>query len=175
MHVQQNEDDNTMKTLYLMRHAESGWNFSQSNDFDLSLSLTGKKEAKTIGQYLHEASTKPDVIISSPARRALFTAQIVADVVGYPVTSIVANNHIYGATLNDLLYVVHTISDECKRALIVGHNPAISHLASYLTTEKIDTLPTAGIFASEFKESSWGCINHRSGSFLFKKEPVTHM
>ncbi len=163
-----------MKTLYLMRHAESGWNFSHSNDSDLSLSSKGKKEARIIGQFLFEKSIKPDVIISSPAQRAFFTAQIVADAVGYPHFSIVTNNHIYGATINDLLHVVHKIADLFNSALIVGHNPAISQLATSLTNKKIDPMSTAGLFASDFGESSWIRINYGSGTFKFNKEPVNY-
>jgi len=71
-----------MKRLYLVRHAKSSWNRPELDDIDRPLNKRGKRDAPFMGQRLKQHDVCPDLIISSPAKRALKTAKIIAHLWG---------------------------------------------------------------------------------------------
>ena len=66
-----------MRTLYLMRHAKSRWD-EYVSDTERGLKKRGKREARQLGRGLAEQEPPPDLVMSSPARRARKTATRVA-------------------------------------------------------------------------------------------------
>ena len=69
----------TTKTLYLIRHAKSSWDDHDLSDFQRTLNNRGLKDAPLIVKFLKGNNIVPDLIITSPAVRALSTAEIFAD------------------------------------------------------------------------------------------------
>src|SRR5260370_4722079 len=67
-----------MKTLFLTRHAKSSWDDTALPDKDRPLNDRGRRDAPKMGKRLTKRDVKPDLIVSSPARRALTTAEIIA-------------------------------------------------------------------------------------------------
>ena len=65
-----------MKKLYLVRHAKSSWENNKLKDIDRPLNKRGKRDAPFMGRLMKENNIKPDLLISSPAERALRTAKI---------------------------------------------------------------------------------------------------
>ena len=65
-----------MKTLFLIRHAKSSWEYTALPDKDRPLNDRGKRDAPKMGKRLAKRDVTPDLILSSPARRALTTAEI---------------------------------------------------------------------------------------------------
>ena len=59
-----------MKTLFLIRHAKSSWDHAALPDKDRPLNDRGKRDAPKMGKRLAKRDVKPDLILSSPARRA---------------------------------------------------------------------------------------------------------
>ena len=72
-----------MKTLFLIRHAKSSWDDTALPDKDRPLADRGRRDAPKMGKRLAKRDVKPDLILSSPARRALTTAEIVAKKLDY--------------------------------------------------------------------------------------------
>ncbi len=72
-----------MKTLYIIRHAKSSWKDTTLDDFDRSLNKRGKLNAPLMGDRLKSKNIVPDLILSSPAKRAKKTAKIIAEKVEY--------------------------------------------------------------------------------------------
>ena len=66
-----------MKRLYIVRHAKSSWK-TDLNDFNRPLNKRGKKSAPDMGERLKKLKVMPDLILSSPALRAITTAVIIA-------------------------------------------------------------------------------------------------
>ena len=79
------------------------------DDFDRPLSKRGKRDAPLMGEHLSNQKIKPDLIISSPAKRAIKTARIIAEKIGYPKSKIVKSNAIYGAGLSALVALIHQL------------------------------------------------------------------
>ena len=119
------------KELLLLRHGKSDWNMD-TTDFDRPLNKRGKRNAQRIGEWLNEQKLVPDLIISSPAIRALTTAEIVCEAMEIPVHSIKTETCIYEASLSDLRQLLLHIPDSIQRLLLVGHNPGFESLLSYL-------------------------------------------
>ena len=73
-----------MKRLVLIRHAKSSWKNPGLRDFDRPLNKRGKADAPEMGRRLAQRSLMPDRLLSSPAKRAIRTAEIIADAIGFP-------------------------------------------------------------------------------------------
>lgn len=76
-----------MKEIWLLRHAKAEPGYTVA-DFERTLEESGKDDAFTIATYLKNADLHPDVILSSPATRAIETAKIVHRLVNHPTLRI---------------------------------------------------------------------------------------
>ncbi len=164
-----------MLKLFLLRHAKSSWDDITLNDFDRPLSKRGLKDIPFMGKSYRKEYTKPQLIISSPARRARETAELFAEEIDYKIDEINFEQRIYQNTLEDLVDIVQKIDDSYDRVILVGHNPSLTELANYLTEEiTVDNIPTCGIFAIEFRVKSWKKIEHQGGTLLNFDYPKKH-
>jgi len=100
-----------MKTLFLIRHAKSSWEYTALPDKDRPLNDRGKRDAPKMGKRLAKRDVKPDLILSSPARRALTTAEFIAKKLNYKRKDIVVDDRLYAGAVHDLLNVVHKLGD----------------------------------------------------------------
>ncbi|MES9976090.1 MAG: histidine phosphatase family protein, partial [Candidatus Thiodiazotropha sp.] len=62
------------RELMLLRHGKSDWS-QQLEDFKRPLKDRGKRGAQRMGVWLLQQQLQPDYVISSPAERAIVTAQ----------------------------------------------------------------------------------------------------
>jgi phosphohistidine phosphatase len=146
------------KILYLVRHAESNGPGSAQLDFDRRLNKLGEHDAQIMGRRLKTRSVQPDVIISSPARRASQTSEFIATELGIPVDSISFDENIYEASVSNLIESIQTLDDLHGSAILIGHNPGISWLINQLTSEHIANAPTCSIATIRFSSKRWNDI-----------------
>jgi len=66
-----------MKRLTLMRHADARWNDPAISDLERPLNRRGIGAAQAMARRLLELQLIPDLLLTSPARRAQQTADIV--------------------------------------------------------------------------------------------------
>lgn len=163
-----------MKRLYLVRHAKSSWKNPELDDFDRPLNKRGKRDAPLMGQRLREANVRPDLIISSPAKRARKTAKIIAAQIEYPGKKIQWTESLYAAGTLTLLQILHKIEDSVEQLMLVGHNPGLTLLAELLTSEAVDNIPTSGAFALDLDIESWSQTGEGSGIPVFFDYPKKH-
>jgi phosphohistidine phosphatase len=147
-----------MKTLLIMRHAKSDWDDAEQEDHNRLLSKRGKRDAPRMGRLLREQNLIPEIIISSSAKRALNTAEAVADQCGYQGV-IHLSRDLYAAGPNAYLTVIQALPENCTRALVVGHNPGLELLLVMLTGKE-ETLPTAASAHVRLSISSWGTLEN---------------
>lgn len=160
-----------MKKLFLLRHAQSEDKESSQKDFDRQLSARGLQNATRMGMYLKSLYLQFDIIISSPAERALNTASLIAEQIKYETSKIHQNEEIYEASARTLLQVVIQLKDEWNQVLLVGHNPSISYLAEYLTRKAIGDITTCGIVEIHFDTDKWSEISEGSGELVKYEYP----
>lgn len=79
-----------MGLIYLIRHASTEWNEKQlwQGVVDTELSGNGIKQAESIAKYFIDNDIKIDIMFSSPMKRAIQTAQIIASNIGFPIEQI---------------------------------------------------------------------------------------
>jgi len=142
-----------MRELFILRHAKSSWDDPTLADFDRPLNSRGKEDAPLMGKHLAKLGVKPDLIVSSPAKRAKKTAKIVAEQLGLKPEEIEFRDTIYEASAQSLLYLV---CQSAKRVMLVGHNPGLTQLANILGDIVIENIPTTGIVGVAFQLSKWG-------------------
>jgi phosphohistidine phosphatase len=143
-----------MKTLFLVRHAKSSWDDPTLADEDRPLNARGKRDAPKMGKRLAKRDVKLDLILSSPAKRAIATAHVLADKLDYKLKNIVVDDRLYPGAVNDLVKVVHTLGDKLNRVILVGHHPALSQLAHRLSSD-ITHMPTCAVAEFTFKAKLW--------------------
>jgi len=146
-----------MKTLFLIRHAKSSWDDTALPDKDRPLNDRGKRDAPKMGKRLAKRDVKPDLILSSPAKRALTTAEIIAKKLDYKVKDIVVDERLYAVGADDLLDVVRQLGDKLGRVMLVGHNPELTELAHRLSS-KITDMPTCAVAEFTFDAKSWSNV-----------------
>lgn len=147
-----------MKILYVMRHAKSAWGEPGLDDFERPLLEKGKKRTKNIIDFLQKKKAKPDLIITSPAVRALETARIMAHGLGLGKEAIREEKTIYTSDVEKLENLFFDLPAGCRELLLVGHNPAVTSFVNLYLEVKIDALPTSGVVALEFNANEWNEI-----------------
>ncbi len=152
--------------LYLLRHARTLEREGNQHDFDRFLSPVGLQNATRMGIYLKQNSIDFDIIVSSPADRARKTAELIAEQIKKDTKTIHFNEEIYEASVRNLLKTVNSLKNMWENVLIVGHNPAISYLAEYLTGEAIGSITTCGLVHLTFKNMSWDMVGEKSGNLV---------
>ena len=146
-----------MKTLFLVRHAKSSRDDPSLPDRDRPLDDRGKQDAPRMGNRLVKRDVKPDLLISSPALRALTTAQLIAEEVGYKRKDIVVDNRLYASSPDDLLAVIRALDKKLDRVMLVGHNPEFTDLAHRLSSEIIE-MPTSAVAEFNFDTKAWSDV-----------------
>src|SRR2546429_9243566 len=146
-----------MKRLFLIRHAKSSWADPALPDKDRPLGDRGRRDARKMGTRLAKRDVKPDLILSSPARRAFKTARIIAKKLDYKLKDIVVDDRLYAGAVHGLLDVIHKLGDKLERVMLFGHNPELTELAHRLSS-KITHMPTCAIAEFTFNAKSWSNI-----------------
>ncbi len=146
-----------MKTLFLVRHAKSSRDDPSLPDRDRPLNDRGKQDAPTMGKRLAKRDLKPDLLMSSPALRALTTAQLIAEEVGYKRKDIVVDDRLYTSSPDDLLAVIRVLDKRLDRVMLFGHNPEFTDLAHRLSSEIVD-MPTSAVAEFSFDTKAWSDV-----------------
>jgi len=146
-----------MKTLLLVRHAKSSRDDPALSDKDRPLSARGEHDAPEMGARLAKRNVKADLILSSPASRALKTAEIIAKKLDYKIKDIVVEDRLYAGGADDLLDVILELDDKLERVMVFGHNPEMTELAHRLSS-KITDMPTCAVAEFTFDAKSWSNV-----------------
>ena len=146
-----------MKTLFLVRHAKSSRDDPWLPDRDRPLDDSGMQDAPKMGKRLAKRDVKPDLLLSSPALRALTTAHLIAEEVGYKRKDIVVDDRLYASSADDLLAVIRALDKKLSRVMLFGHNPEFTDLAHRLSSEIID-MPTSAVVEFNFDIKAWSDI-----------------
>ncbi|MEP6902639.1 MAG: histidine phosphatase family protein [Actinomycetota bacterium] len=162
-----------MKTLFVLRHAKSSWENSDLSDFERPLNSRGLDAARFIGGLIYKRNLQPQIIISSPAKRAKQTAVLVKELaeISKPITF---DERIYEASPLTLFNLISEFDEKHESVLLVGHNPGFENLVRMLTGETV-SLPTAGLAKINLNIESWHELNADSNKLEFLIRPKEEM
>lgn len=153
-----------MKQLFIIRHAKSDWGDFNLKDFDRPLNARGHRNAPEMVARFVAKDLKPEIIISSPALRALTTAKYFASGWELEANRLTTNASIYDANTKTLLRVINEFEDQFQNIAVFGHNPGLTDLVNYLTDEYIANMPTCSVVVIEFPFDEWKLISGDTGS-----------
>jgi phosphohistidine phosphatase len=153
-----------MKTLLVLRHAKSSWREAELADHDRPLNKRGKRDAPRMGELLRAEGLLPDLILTSSARRALTTAELVAEASGYD-GEIQVSRDLYAAGPEEFIDALCALPDELETVMVVGHNPGLEELVEALTEES-SAMPTAALAQVELKIERWVDLQEEEGGRL---------
>jgi phosphohistidine phosphatase len=112
-----------------------------------------------------------DVIISSPAVRAITTALIISQHIMYPADQILLRNQLYDSSFKDYLNSIRDLK-EGDQVMLAGHNNTISEFAQRLLMSNVNELKTCAIVAIRFNIMSWQEIAEKNGELLWELHPA---
>ena len=162
-----------MRTLYLIRHAKSSWDSVGLKDYQRPLNDRGMRDAPAMARFLVGKGVKPDLIVTSPAKRALTTALFFAEAFGIPEKDLLRNPDIYEAMPHTILSIVSALPDEARVVLLFGHNPTFTEIANRFSDDFIDNVATCGIVQIASEAPNWQAFyegNARVTGLFFPKE-----
>ena len=142
-------------------------------DFNRPLNERGMHDAPRMAKYLHKLNVQPDLIVSSPAKRALTTAQFFAAEFGLPDDAIQQEDSIYEALPVQIQAVISELPNEANTVLLFGHNPTFTEVSNLFTDDFIDNVPTCGIVHLISTAEKWSELyeaNTRIQACYFPKE-----
>lgn len=113
--------------LFLLRHAEA--EPDALTDAERALTDLGREQAARVGEFCRRHSLRPDLVLSSPFRRALETARPVAEATG--AECVVEGFLASGMRADDALRELTTYR-RARGVMLVGHQPDLGWLAASL-------------------------------------------
>ncbi|MEK9685621.1 MAG: histidine phosphatase family protein [Rhodospirillaceae bacterium] len=150
-----NSPDQMGKELLLVRHAKSSWDDPYLDDHDRPLNERGLRNAPEMGKHLQGRGIRTDAWISSTALRAITTAEIIAEQIGFPQDQIQRSRDLYHASATELQEFIAGLDDAIGSFALFGHNPGMTSLVANLYGLPIDNLPTCGVVHLQFSENTW--------------------
>ncbi len=163
-----------MPILYIVRHAKSDHSGSIP-DIDRHLNARGYVDAEAMSKLLHNKNIFPELIISSPAVRAITTSLIFSRNLKYDPSNIIIQSALYESETEDYLKVIRTIAKEQQSVMIFGHNPTITNFANALTQPFTDNIPTCGVIGIRFEAKLWKDVKEESGELIMYDFPKNHL
>ncbi|MFY0603455.1 MAG: histidine phosphatase family protein [Flavobacteriaceae bacterium] len=161
-----------MKTLYIVRHAKSSWEYNNVEDIDRPLKQRGIKDAHLLSKYLAEEISKPDVFVSSSANRALHTAVIFCENFEYPLSNLKIKRQLYSFSDGYLVKTVKALDDSFNSAIIFSHDHGINTFVNKFGDKPIAHVPTCGVIGIKFESKHWKDI--KRGKTVLVEFPKNH-
>lgn len=156
-----------MKKLLLIRHAKSSWTNAFQGDFERPLNDRGHRDAPAMAEKLCKRGITIDCFVSSTANRARTTAEYFANAYGKSKKDIVFFPELYHAPEAVFLNVIKQLPNTCNNIAIFSHNPGITHFVNSLTNNRLDNMPTCGIFAITVNTTDWALFEQAAKAFWF--------
>ena len=162
-----------MKTVILVRHAKSSWDYPDLRDIERPLNNRGLRDAPFMAKMLTENGVIPDAIYSSPAVRALTTATFFKNAFGLDGEDILIRDEIYEAMPSQILRLIQMMPEKHSMVMLFGHNPTFTSVANMFSKSYIGNVPTCGIVQIEASINNWSEFREHTGdvtAFYYPKQ-----
>lgn len=129
--------------VYFIRHAKSSWNNANLSDIERPLNARGIETAPKMAAFLAKSRNFGRVsIVSSPAVRAIATANYFAEAFGLDNSNIQIDEKLYFGSTLDYIHCFNGIQKSFNSVLLFGHNPILEELASQFNKPYVGLVPT---------------------------------
>jgi phosphohistidine phosphatase len=147
------------KVLQVVRHAKSSWDYDGIADIDRTLKSKGIQNAYDISRKLKLSNQVPDIMVSSPANRALHTAVIFARVLDFSLKDLQISNLLYESSEEKIIDYIKNLPEDHHSLMIFGHNPDVTDLVNHFVKSPVKDVPTSGVVTLVFKCQNWKDIS----------------
>ena len=166
-----------MKTLHLIRHAKSSWDFPNLSDHQRPLNKRGEKDSLLMSTELLRAGFKwPEIFCSSAQRAQLTIRNLMKPWFNHRADQLIQSNQATNWQTDDRLYTfscadiwayVNQIDEALDAAVLVGHNPAFTDFINSASNANLNNLPTCAYAQLVFSAKHWSEV--RFGSAVLQK------
>ena len=139
------------------------------DDFDRPLNDRGLRDALVMALRFADRREPVDLLVSSPAKRAITTARAFATALGdLPIKE---DRNLYLADVRVLIAILEALPDHAERAMLFGHNPGLSLLVQHLADGGLGELPTCVVVRIDLDVNSWREVASGTGSIIWWEAP----
>jgi phosphohistidine phosphatase len=117
--------------LYLLRHGVAEKDRPGLSDAERALTQDGRRRLRQVMKAAADARVQPSLILTSPLKRAVQTAEVAADVLGYKNQVLRSKALLPGSSVEQVWDEVRVHREE-PSLMLVGHNPLFAELSGYL-------------------------------------------
>lgn len=146
------------KTLRLIRHAKSSWKHDLQ-DIERPLKQRGIEDSNSVAAHLYSDSFAPNLIVSSPAKRTVKTAQIFINRLALKSVQFELRTELYDFSGENLIKIIKNTDDSINDLLVFAHNNALTNFVNTFGSIHIENVVTSGYVEISFNENSWSNIN----------------
>jgi len=158
--------------LILVRHGKAAPKNAGLTDFERILVPKGVEQSRAVAEAARRRIRAVDMMLTSPADRALETAHVFARCFRYPIHKIRIIETIYFAdSVQPLVRYVQQLGNVGSTVAMFGHNPLFDELASYWLPRFSRTIPKSAALGLEFKTASWADVSKGEGRLRFFLHP----
>jgi len=161
-----------MKTLYIVRHAKSSWEYQGVKDIDRPLKKRGINDSYLISKVLKNKVDCPNVFVSSCANRALHTAMIFSYTFNFPLANLKISKSLYSFSDGYLIKTIKALDDGFDSAIIFSHDHGINNFVNTFGNKPIAHVPTCGVIGIQFEDKHWK--NIKKGKTFLVEFPKFH-
>ncbi len=174
-----NRNMDSLKTIYLLRHAKSDWTAEFRIDHERPISERGRKNAKALRSFFKDRELRVDFAYVSDAKRTVETLEILNKnkelFKNVEVTPL-----LYEANFGVFYNLITTTDDAHNSILFLGHNPELEELANQLILRQnaykdfsfFQKFSTCSLIGLAFPISSWKHISTFPGKLTLFWTPV---
>lgn len=163
------------KELFFIRHSLSPEAFRGQSDIDRELSDGGAVRAMQLANYLKSSGLEADALLSSEARRARATAELLAEKILNSKQEIIFHEDLYESSVRLMLALINQLDQRWQKVVIVGHNPIIPYTVEYLTGTIVEELEPGGMLKLKTDTDDWAEISGKTMDMVEYIAPDVYM
>jgi phosphohistidine phosphatase len=161
-----------IRNIIFLRHAKSNLAFDYE-DKDRVLTSRGIEDSKIIGKHLSNLNLQLDYVICSTAKRTVQTSEIIFESLKSE-PELYLTDDLYQASFKGIINIIKKTPENYKNIMIVGHNPGMQNITTYLTCPSnkkpylklIQSYPTGAIAIINFDISNWTKLEYQIGNLM---------
>jgi phosphohistidine phosphatase len=155
-----------MKHLIIIRHGDAKRDDAALTDEQRPLAPLGRRQTAAATADFSTLRLQPDAVVSSPAKRALDTAEIWLEAMTVPAERLHINQDVYEAERVEMLHIVRQLDDAYNTVALVGHNPGVTGLLHHLVGRGVETMSTSAYAVIAIDVDRWSRIALRDSELV---------
>ncbi len=121
--------------IYLLRHGDAEPRGALASDAERALTAKGKRDVEAVAAQAKIGNVRPDVVLTSPLRRAKETAVIAQKILG--VKRMLETKALLPDISPEALWKELSTIEEAEHILLCGHEPSFSRLTQFLLRARV--------------------------------------